>query len=59
MRIRGGSTRASSSADPGPLGQATVHWGRQFAYPNGQFPAPMRLWPSSLEGRCGRPPLRR
>ncbi|ERH32066.1 hypothetical protein HMPREF1550_01293 [Actinomyces sp. oral taxon 877 str. F0543] len=28
---------------PRALGQATVHWGRQIAYPNACFPAPMRL----------------
>ena len=39
-------------AGNGALGQATVHWGRQIAYPNACFPAPMRL--TVLGAHCSR-----
>ena len=44
--------RVRIGVDNGSLGWAAGHWGSQFAYPNGWFPAPMRLACSDADRRA-------
>ncbi|ERH29000.1 hypothetical protein HMPREF1550_02024 [Actinomyces sp. oral taxon 877 str. F0543] len=42
-RCIGVGGRSGGAPLSGALGQETVHWGRQIAYPNGWLPTPVRL----------------